>query len=423
MVIYHLPGGKIMARIEPFRAIRPRKDIASKVASPPYDVVSSKEAKLLAADNEFSFLHITKPEVDLPDDVDLYSDEVYAKGKKSFDRFLEEKIMSQDETKNFYIYKQTWRDHVQVGLVAGASCQDYQDDIIKKHELTREEKEKDRMRHIEILNANTGPVFLTFKQKTEIDALFEKAMVKEPEYDFTRDDVSHTVYVVDNRELVAAIQSEFAKIEHLYVADGHHRSAAATNVKIKREKQNKNHTGNEEYNFFLAVIFPHNRMKILPYNRVVKDIQGMCKAEFFHKLSDKFTYEEAEYKEPRQSREFCLYIDGKWYLLKAREDAFNKDNAVESLDVSILQNNLLEPVLGIKNPRTDKRIDFVGGIRGTGELERLVGSGEYKAAFSLFPTTIEQLFKVADSGKMMPPKSTWFEPKLKSGLVIHSLND
>lgn len=413
-----------MARIEPFRGLRPTKEIADQVAAPPYDVLNSKEAKELTADNEFSFLHITKPEIDLPDGVDLYSDEVYAKAQENFDRFLKEKILVRDETKNFYIYKQTWRDHTQVGLVAGASAQDYQDDVIKKHEYTRPDKEKDRMRHIETLNANTGPVFLTFKQKDSIDALFENAMAKEPEYDFvTRNDVRHIFYVVDDSNLIAAIKSEFANVDYLYVADGHHRSASATNVKIKREKQNKNHSGDEEYNFFLSVIFPHNRMKILPYNRVVKDICGMCKAEFFHKLSGKFHYEETGLKEPQKNREFCLYIDGKWYLLKAREDSFNKDDAVEALDVAILQNNLLNPVLGIENPRKDQRIGFVGGIRGTKELEKLVDSGEFKVGFSLFPTNIRQLFSVADSGRVMPPKSTWFEPKLESGLVTHLLED
>ncbi|UCH94536.1 MAG: DUF1015 domain-containing protein [Candidatus Aminicenantes bacterium] len=412
-----------MVRIEPFKGLRPGKDIAHQVASPPYDVLSSKEAKVLTADNKLSFLRIIKPEVDLPDGIDPYSDEVYQKAKENFAAFIRDKILVRDKTKNFYIYKQVWRGHTQVGLVAGASCQDYQDDVIKKHEFTREEKEIDRMRHIKTLNANTGPVFLTFKQRHEIDALFEKAMQQDPEYDFESDEVRHIFYVVDHRDQVAAIKQAFAKVDYLYVADGHHRSASGTRVKIERQKQNPHHTGDEEYNFFLSVIFPHHRMKILPYNRVVKDICGMCKAEFFHKLSAKFDYEEADLKEPQRSGEYCLYIDGKWYLLKAKPGSYDKDDAVASLDAAILQNNLLDPVLGIKNPRKDKRIDFVGGIRGTAELEKLVDSGEYKVAFSLFPTTIEQLFKVADAGKVMPPKSTWFEPKLKSGLVIHLLDD
>lgn len=413
-----------MARIEPFKGIRPPKDIARNVSSPPYDVLNSAEAKKLTANNPYSFLRIIKPEVDLPDQIDLYSDEVYNKAKENFSKFLKDKILVRDKKKCFYLYEQIWGDHVQVGLVAGASCQDYQDNVIKKHEHTREDKEKDRMRHIETLNANTGPVFLTFKHKESIDALFGKGMGKEPEYDFTKaNGVRHIFYVVENEQLIADIKREFANIDYLYVADGHHRSASATNVKVKRQEANPNHTGNEEYNFFLSVIFPDNQMKILPYNRVVKDLNGMCKAELFGKIAENFDYEDENIKEPRKNGEFCLYIEGKWYKLTAKEGSYNKDDAVEALDVSILQNNLLDPVLGIKNPRKDKRIDFVGGIRGTKELERLVDCGEFKVAFSFYPTTIEQLFKVADSGRVMPPKSTWFEPKLESGLVTHLLED
>ncbi len=413
-----------MARIEPFKGIRPSKDIARKVSSPPYDVLNSAEAKKLTANNPYSFLRITKPEVDLPDGIDLYSDDVYNKAKENFSKFLKDKILVREKKKCFYLYKQIWGDHVQVGLVAGASCQDYQDNVIKKHEHTREDKEKDRMRHIETLNANTGPVFLTFKHKESIDALFRKGMEKEPEYDFTKaNGVRHIFYVVDEKQLIADIKAEFAKIDYLYVADGHHRSASATNVKVKRQEANPNHTGDEEYNFFLSVIFPDNQMKILPYNRVVKDLNEMCKAELFGKFAEKFDYEDVDIKEPQKSGEFCLYIEGKWYKLTAKEESYNKDDEVEVLDVSILQNNLLDPVLGIKNPRRDKRIDFVGGIRGTKELERLVDCGEFKLAFSFYPTTIKQLFKVADSGRVMPPKSTWFEPKLESGLVTHLLED
>jgi uncharacterized protein (DUF1015 family) len=413
-----------MARIEPFKGIRPKKELANKVASPPYDVLNSQEAKEITAKNELSFLRIIKPEVDLPDGTDLYSDQVYAQAKENFEKFIKDGILIQDEKKSFYLYRQIWRNHEQVGLVAGASARDYQDDIIKKHEFTRPEKERDRMRHIEALDANTGPVFLTFKQNGAVSALFAQAMKKEPEFDFeTGKGVRHIFYVIDDEGLIAKIKAEFAKIDYLYVADGHHRSAAGTNIKIKREKENKNHTGDEEYNFFLSVIFPHNQMKILPYNRIVKDIKGMCKAEFFLKISEMFTYEETELKAPEKRLEFCMYIDGKWYLLKAKDGSFNARNPVESLDAAILQNNLLGPVLGIADPRTDTRIDFVGGIRGADELERLVDTGAYKVAFSLFPTTIEQLFSVADSGNVMPPKSTWFEPKLESGLVTHSLKD
>ncbi|MCP4151960.1 MAG: DUF1015 domain-containing protein [bacterium] len=412
-----------MARIEPFKGIRPTKEHVGNVSSPPYDVLDSSEAKKLTKNNPFSFLRITKPEVDLPDGVNLYSDEVYDQAKKNLKQFLDDKILVQDKENCYYLYKQIWGDHVQVGLVAGASCQDYQDDIIKKHEYTREDKEKDRIRHIKTLNANTGPVFLTFKHKDSIDALFEKAMAKDPEYDFsTKNGVHHVFYVVDDSALIAEIKSEFEKIDFLYVADGHHRSASATNIKALRQKENKNHSGDEEYNFFLSVIFPDNQMKILPYNRVVKDIKGMCKAEFFLKVSEKFDYEETDLKSPEVAGTFCLYIDGKWYKLTVKDGSYNKDDAVEALDVSILQNNLLNPILGIENPRTDTRIGFVGGIRGTEELERLVDSGKFKVAFSFFPTNILQLFDVADSGRVMPPKSTWFEPKLESGLVTHLLD-
>lgn len=413
-----------MARIEPFKGLRPRKDIVDEVASPPYDVLNSQEAREFAKGNNFSFLHIVKPEIDLPEETDPYSYEVYARAKENFERFQNEKIMIKDNKKNFYIYKQVWKENIQIGLVAGASAQDYQDDVIKKHEQTREDKEKDRMRHIETLNANTGPVFLTFKQKREIDDLFEKAMQEEPEYDFvSKDGVRHVFYVVRNENLIKSIKEEFSKLDHLYVADGHHRSASATKIKIKREKQNQNHTGKEEYNFFLSVIFPHNQMNILAYNRVVKDLRGLCKAELFYKISENFEYKETEKRVPDSRHEFCMYIEGKWYLLRAKKKSFDKKDVVESLDVSILHNNLLDPVLGIKDPRKDERINFVGGIRGYEELEKLVDKGRYKLAFSLFPTTIDQLFLVADSGRNMPPKSTWFEPKLKSGLVTHLLED
>jgi uncharacterized protein (DUF1015 family) len=412
-----------MARIEPFRGLRPRPDLAEKIAAPPYDVLSSEEARELAKGNPYSFLHVGKPEIDLPPGSGLYDDAVYAKGKENFTRFIREKILLQDKKKCFYIYKQVWGEHVQIGLVAGASCQDYQDDVIKKHELTREDKEKDRQRHIETLDAQTGPVFLTYKQRDRIDRLIEQGMAGRPENDFsTYDGVRHIFYVVDDPKRIAAIQEEFKRLDVLYVADGHHRSAAATKIKAKRQGDNPAHSGNEEYNFFLAVIFPHKQMKIMPYNRLVKDLNGMVQAEFFAALADRFTYRETEEKVPEAPQEFCMYIAGKWYLLQARPGSFAAADAIASLDISILQNNLLGPVLGIKDPRTDKRIDFVGGIRGTAELEKMVDSGKFAVAFSLAATTIEQLFAVADAGKFMPPKSTWFEPKLKDGLVSHLLD-
>lgn len=412
-----------MARIEPFKGLRPKKELAQKVASPPYDVLSSEEARKLAEANDLSFLHIIKPEIDLPVGTDLYSDDVYRKAKENFDRFISQGVLNQDSKKCFYLYKQLWRDHSQIGLVAGASAQDYQDGIIKKHELTRADKEKDRMRHIETLNANTGPVFLTFKQNEKVVSLFDEVMKGEPEYDFTSEDgVTHIFFKIEDDKLIEKFRNEFKKIDFLYVADGHHRSASATKIKTSREKGNPSHTGDEEYNFFLSVIFPHNQMKILPYNRVVKDMNGMCKAELFHKISSDFTYEETDLKTPESKHSFCMYVGEKWYLLKPKPGSFNQDDPVESLDVAILQNNLLSPILDIKDPRTDKRIDFIGGIRGTEELEKLVDSGKFKLAFSLYHTSIDELFKVADSGKIMPPKSTWFEPKLRSGLITHLLD-
>ncbi len=412
-----------MARIEPFKGLRPKKELAEKVASPPYDVLNSKEARDFAAGNEFSFLHVVKPEIDLPDGIDIYSDKVYDKAKENFLKFISRGVLIQDTQKCFYVYKQEWMGHTQIGLVACASAQDYIDDKIKKHELTREDKENDRMRHIRTLNANTGPVFLTFKDNQGITDLMNGCMETQPEYDFTTDDkVHHILYLVKDADTINLIRSAFEKIEFLYVADGHHRSASGTNVKLEREKNNPNHTGDEEYNFFLSVIFPHDQMKILPYNRVLKDMNGMCKAELFLKLSENFSYKETDLKIPKNKKEFCMYIDGKWYLLKAKSGSYDPNHPVDSLDAAILQNNALDYVWGISNPRKDKRVDFVGGIRGTKELEKLVDSKKFKVAFSLYPTSIEELFDVADSGNIMPPKCTWFEPKLRSGLITHLLD-
>jgi uncharacterized protein (DUF1015 family) len=413
-----------MAHIEPFRGVRPRRDIVHLVAAPPYDVLSSEEAREMAAGNAYSFLHVGKPEIDLPPGTDQYSDAVYAKGKENFERFRREKVIVQDPGKDFYIYQQIWGDHVQVGLVAAASCQDYLDNIIKKHELTRPDKENDRMRHIETLGAQTGPVFLTYRRTEAIDGLIAAGMEKSPEYNFlTGDGVRHIFFVVDEAGLIGRIQAAFGDLDFLYVADGHHRSAAATRIKVKRDQENPRRTGREEDNFFLAVIFPHSQMKILPYNRVVRDLNGLSSEAFLARVDEKFALRPGDRKAPVKPREFCLFLDGRWHALEARPGTFDARDPIASLDVSILQNNLLAPVLGIADPRTDKRIDFVGGIRGTAELERKVLSGAFKAALSLFPTTIDQLFAVADSGKVMPPKSTWFEPKLKDGLAVHMINE
>ncbi len=412
-----------MSDIRPFRGVRPRKDIAHLVAAPPYDVLTSEEAREMAAGNPYSFLHIGKPEIDLPPGTDLYADAVYAKGKENFDRFLREGTIAPDPSPDFYVYKQVWGEHVQVGLVAAASCRDYLDNVIKKHELTRVDKENDRMRHIETLGAQTGPVFLTYPRRDEVDALMAEAMTRGPEVDITTaDGVRHIFFVVADPGLIGRIRAAFAAIPALYVADGHHRSAAATRIKVKRDRERPGRTGEEEDNFFLAVIFPHSQMKILPYNRVVRDLNGLDPAAFLARVAEKFIVRPDGPKAPGRSRTYAMYLEGRWHALEAKPGTFDPADPIGSLDVSILQTNLLDPVLGIADPRTDKRIDFVGGIRGTGELEKKVDSGAFRVAFSFFPTTIEQLFSVADAGKVMPPKSTWFEPKLKDGLVVHMID-
>ncbi len=412
-----------MAIIKPFRGVRPKRELVEKVASPPYDVISSDEARELVKDNPYSFLHVVKPEIDLPENIDLYDESVYKKGAENLNRLMEEKILIQDEEEYFYIYRQKIGDIIQTGLVCCASVDDYDDDIIKKHEQTRADKEEDRTKHVYTLNANTGPVFLTYRSTKEIDTLIEDGKEREPEYNFiSPDGVEHTFWVVRKKELKNELIKKFGEIPNLYVADGHHRSAAASRVRKLKKMENSNHTGNEEYNYFLVVIFPHNQLNIMDYNRVVKDLNGFSVDEFFKKVEEKFTVKESNLKKPDEKHTFGMYLDGKWYLLRAKEGIFDKNDPVKVLDVSILQENLLGPILGIGDPRKDERIDFVGGIRGTGELEKLVNSKKYRVAFSMFPTSIEELMDIADAGKFMPPKSTWFEPKLRSGLAIHLLD-
>jgi uncharacterized protein (DUF1015 family) len=412
-----------MAVVKPFRGLRPKPEFATRVASPPYDVLSSDEARAMAKDNPLSFLHVVKPEIDLDPSTHIYDEGVYLKGAENLRKLIKDGIMVQDAEPCYYVYTQKMGGHTQTGLVASASVEDYIRDIIKKHEHTRPDKENDRARHVETLNANTGPVFLTYKSTASVDALLEAGMSDRPVYHFTADDgVEHTFYVIDRPELIEKIERAFAGIDFLYVADGHHRSAAGTRVGRERKKRNAGHTGGEEYNFFLSVIFPHDRMKIMGYNRVVRDLAGMEKEDFLRRVEKCFTLTGGAAPEPDAPRTYGMYLDGAWYRLTALDGTYPADDPVESLDVSILQNNLLESVLGISDPRTDKRIDFVGGIRGSAELERLVDSSAYHVAFACFPTSIEQLMRVADSGRVMPPKSTWFEPKLRSGLVVHLLD-
>jgi len=420
----------VMADVRPFRGVRPLEKLVEKIASPPYDVINSVEARHMVNGNEFSFLHITKPEVDLPVDTDLYDDAVYEKAAENLRLFMKKGWLKQDETPCYYIYRQQMEGHVQTGLVTAASVDDYENENIKKHEFTRQDKEDDRTRHVYTLNANTGPVFLTYMAKESLDAFISHyTQEHEPVYDFISSDmaeVRHTFWVVGEEEAIERIRQEFRQIPVLYVADGHHRSAAATRVRKMKREENAGHTGEEEYNYFLSVIFPHNQMNIMDYNRVVKDLNGLTTEEFHKALGKSFIVKRSkkrgEEAKPCGVHQFSMYFKGEWYSLEAIEGTYNADDPIESLDVAILQNNFLAPVLGIGDPRKDKRIDFVGGIRGMKELETLVDSGEYAVAFALFPTSIIQLMSVADAGKVMPPKSTWFEPKLRSGLCIHLLD-
>ncbi len=413
-----------MARIEPFRAWRPQPHLAAQVASPPYDVLSSDEAREMAAGNPLSFLHVNKPEIDLPPGTDVYSDAVYAKGAENLRRLQAEGALLREPVPALYLYRQRMGDHVQTGLVAGASVDEYEADLIKKHEHTRRVKEDDRTRHVDALNANTGPVFLTYKSSPEIDALVERLTAPPPVYDFVAPDgIQHVLWVVVGASDRDALVDAFRRVPELYVADGHHRSAAATRIRAMRRDANPSHTGEEPYNFFLAVIFPDRQMKILDYNRVVRDLNGLDAGGFLETVGARFAVERADDGAPQRPAEFGMYLDRQWYRLRAKPGTFPSDDPVKSLDVSILQENLLGPVLGIGDPRSDERIDFVGGIRGLGELERRVASGDWQVAFALHPTSIDQLFAVADAGLVMPPKSTWFEPKLRSGLIVRPLDD
>ena len=409
-----------MSAIKEFRGLRPKKELAHRIAELPYDVVSSEEAKEIAGENRFSFFHISKPEIDLPADVNIYDDSVYETGRKNFSSFIQEGYLQQDEQPKLYLYSQVMQGRQQTGLVACVSIDDYINNNVRKHEHTRKDKELDRTRHIETLNVQAGPVFLFYKEDSFKKVLYEEALRIEPAYDFTASDgIRHILRVIDNTSLIDSFKKAFAR-DTLYIADGHHRAASAVSIGLNRRKANPSYTGNEEFNWFLTVIFPHDQLQILAYNKVVKDLNGLTRQAYLKIIAEAFTVEKTGIKSPQALHQFSMYLDSEWYTLIP---AFNiKDDPIESLDVQILQNMLLDPVLGIKDPRTDKRIDFIGGIRGTQELERLVDSGEYQVAFSMYPTTIEQLIAVADADKIMPPKSTWFEPKLRSGLVVHLLD-
>lgn len=405
-----------MSVLKPFRGLRPPKDLVLEVAAPPYDVVNAREARAYAEGKARSFFHISRPEIDFPPSTDEHDDVVYEKGLENLRAFRERGWLKADSEPRFYAYQQKMGNHVQVGLVAAASVEEYDGGKIKKHELTRADKEDDRTRHIEQLGGNDEPVFLTYRADTRIDALMRKVTAGTPEYDFVTDDgIAHTFWTMD-AELTAQIEQAFREVPALYIADGHHRSAAASRV-------NK-HLGTRApaSGWFLAVVFPHNQMQILDYNRVVRDLKGLSTEAFLARVGEKFEVTPTDQKKPSQLHDFGMFLEGKWYRLRAKPGTF-ENTPTGVLDVSILQKNVLEPILGIGDPRKDQRIHFVGGIRGMGELEKLVASGEYKVAFSMFPTTLEQLMAISDADEIMPPKSTWFEPKLRSGLVLHVYGD
>ena len=412
-----------MAKIKAFTGYRPPKELAEKVASPPYDVLNSEEAREMAKGNPDSFLHVNKPEIDLDPSVGPYDPIVYETAKNNLGRFVAEGLLIPDPGPRLYAYRQTMGDHSQLGLVACASVDDYDNDVIKKHEKTRKEKEDDRAKHVDATNANAGPVFLAYRAVEEVDALMSEASSGEADVDFTADDgIGHSLWTIEDGELIGRLVSAFAEIERTYVADGHHRAKSGSRVRELRRRSNPGHTGEEEYNWFLAVLFPHDQLKILDYNRVVKDLNGLDEAAFKARLGESFEISETDTPSPSVPHEFGMYLAGKWRRLSARPGGFDTGDPVCALDVSILQDKLLNPVLDIKDPRTDRRIDFVGGIRGMSELERRVDSGDWAVAFAMHPTGIEQLMAIADAGAIMPPKSTWFEPKLRSGLVVHFLS-
>jgi len=408
-----------VAVIRPFRALRPEPDRASEVASVPYDVVNTEEARALAANNPLSFLHVSRPEIDMPPGTDPHGDQVYRRALQNYEKLKQECPLVSEESPSLYLYRLIMGDHEQIGVVACCSIDEYDQNIIRKHERTRRDKEDDRTRHMTILRAQTGPVFLTYRGSRNIDTMVMEVTVTNALFDFVAaDGVQHTVWHVPD---AVRFVHEFREIPFLYIADGHHRAASAARARAELREQSFGHTGDEEYNFFLAVIFPDDQMQILPYNRAVKDFNGLSSDEFLKAIRQSFVIEENGADTPKERGEWCMYLAGRWYSLRLRPDASAPQGVVESLDVSILQDRVLDPVLGIKDVRTDKRIDFVGGVRGPQELRRLVDEGNAAVAFSLYPTTIADLLLVSDAGEIMPPKSTWFEPKLRDGLLIHTI--
>jgi uncharacterized protein (DUF1015 family) len=402
-----------MATLKPFAALRPKPELAAQICELPYDVMSSDEARVLAAGNPLSFLHVSKPEIDLAPGTDLYSAEVYAKGKENFQKLISQGALKADDKANFYLYRQVMGGHAQTGLVAAASCAEYLANIIKKHELTRPDKEDDRVRHIEALNSQTGPVFLTYRAVAAFDEFVARKISETPAVDFTgKDGVRHTSWTISDSLDILSVENQFAQIPFLYIADGHHRSAAAG--RVFQSRHGAGHSGQ-----FLTVIFPHNQMQILPYNRVLKELNGLTPPELLKKLEETCNIVRMGSATPTRKHELGFFMNHRWHTLTFKKSFTTVTDPIERLDVTLLQKNILAPLFGIDDPRTSKKINFVGGIRGTAELEKLVNSGEYACAFSMFPTSIEDLMQIADAGGIMPPKSTWFEPKLRDAMFCH----
>ena len=415
-----------MATIKPFKGIRPPKELVEQVESRPYDVLDSEEARAEAGDNEKSLYHIIKPEIDFPVGTSEYDPRVYEKAAENFKKFQDNGWLVQDDKEQYYIYAQTMNGKTQYGLVVGAYVDDYMHGRIKKHELTRRDKEEDRMKHVRVNNANIEPVFFAYPDNKVLDALIMKYAQTEPEYDFIApiDGFGHKFWIISDDADIRTITEEFAKMPSLYIADGHHRSAAAALVGAEKQKQNPNHRGDEEYNYFMAVCFQASQLTILDYNRVIRDLNGLSSEEFLEALQKNFEVEKkgADIYKPASLHEFSLYLDGEWYSLKAKEGTYDNSDPIGVLDVDISSRLILDEILGIKDLRSSDRIDFVGGLRGLGELKRRVDSGEMRTALALYPVSMQQIMDIADSGKIMPPKATWFEPKLRSGLVIHKLS-
>lgn len=415
-----------MAIIKPFRGIRPPQDLVEQVVSRPYDVLNSAEARAEAGDNEKSLYHIIKPEIDFPEGTDEHDPRVYSKAAQNFEKFQQEGWLIQDKKDCYYIYAQTMNGKTQYGLVVGAYVPDYMNGVIKKHELTRRDKEEDRMKHVRVNNANVEPVFFAYPDDALLDEIVRKYTAEKPVYDFVAPDdgFGHKFWVIDDDKDIERITEEFKGMPALYIADGHHRSAAAALVGAEKANQNPAHRGDEEYNYFMAVCFPASQLTIIDYNRVVKDLNGLSEEEFLAALQKNFEVQKmgADIYKPTGLHNFSLYLGGNWYSLTARPGTYNDNDPIGVLDVTISSNLILDEILGIKDLRSDKRIDFVGGIRGLGELKRRVDSGEMKVALALYPVSMKQLMDIADTGNIMPPKTTWFEPKLRSGLVIHKLD-